>query len=301
MEEKVIIFIDRMSKRFGKTAEIEFTDMYDFIDEQLDDDISKDDAVTALITMFRDDYIDYHALEKLINYLGYELPVHLERYQAPAKDLLRTLSKQVESEHELIRRLFLEYQNGKINIQLLEVCACLMGRHLSEDFLDLPYDMKIKSKWVNNAGTVIRVDKEIAEFVNCFTGIINVDNASLFIPTRVYNTAFDFVIDYMDQNEISEKVLTNSGLDRRYKNRLKTNGIKSKIDVFRLIFVLNMSTQVAKEFMTICGFSFTPLDKIDLFFLDYLNGKYPKVKTLKELTELSKNYCYAKFEWPYWE
>ena len=99
---------------------------------------------------------------------------------------------------------------------------------------------------------------------------------------------------------MSEDILVDKGLDRKRKYSLSQKDVIKKEDVFKLIFMLDLPISIAKQFMTICGYTFSPLSKVDLFFLDYLNGKYPKVKTLRELTELSRKYCYTNFEFTQW-
>lgn len=130
--------------------------------------------------------------------------------------------------------------------------------------------------------------------------VMNIDNGVIFIPNYEHKKPLDFVYDYMNSMNISAEVLKKSGLDRRYKYRINKLERIKKMDVFRLIFILNMPIQVAKEFLTICGYSFSPINNTDLFFLDYLNGKYKKVNTLKELKNLSKEYCNENFEWAKW-
>jgi hypothetical protein len=61
-----------------------------------------------------------------------------------------------------------------------------------------------------------------------------------------------------------------------------------------------MSITEAKQFMTLCGYTFSPLIKSDLFFLDYLNGKYGKVETLSELSELSEKVKASDFKFAEW-
>lgn len=64
-----------------------------------------------------------------------------------------------------------------------------------------------------------------------------------------------------------------------------------KIDVYRLAFVQNMNKPTTVGFMVLCGYSFTPLDKLDMFYLDYLDGKYKNDRNLRELTLLSSEKC----------
>ena len=131
--------------------------------------------------------------------------------------------------------------------------------------------------------------------MKCCNDLEEFNTKDFLIPSFEYFTAMNFIEDYMDQKNISNKVLVNGGLDRQRKNRLKTDGIKKKMDAFRLIFILDMNVTEAKQFLTLCGYCFSPLDKVDLFFMNYLNGKYGKVKNLEDLTILSRKYCYADF------
>lgn len=301
MKDNETIFHSDLVRFFGDHFSISYKELCSFLEHEIELGIKPNDIATATMKMLKDSVIDYESAKMLLGYLGVELPRYFEHFIEEAKEVLAYVLPTTYSEHETLERLLDEYQNNRINFYVYEVCCFLLGIKLSESFKNLTDPERKQVKIIyNNDGTIKWWTKEQADFIRCLNGILNVDNSELFMPSRVYNGVFDFIYDYMDSNNINESILKKSGLDRRYKHRLKEKGVISKMDVFRFIFVLDMPTQIAKQFMTIAGYAFSPLNKTDLFFLNYLNGKYQKVKNLEELNNLGKNYCNENFEWPKW-
>lgn len=96
---------------------------------------------------------------------------------------------------------------------------------------------------------------------------------------------------------IDEKIFRISGLDRKDKYKIRNSKKLDKIDVYRLAFVLNKNKPTTVEFMVLCRYSFNPLDKLDMVYLDYLDGKYKNVRNLTELTFLSSEKCGVELLW----
>lgn len=301
MTNEEAIYRNDLERFFGNNFSISYTELYDFINYEKKRGISEFTIITASLKMFRDDLIDFHSLTVVLDYVYFDLPKYFEQYADNAKLLIRSIAPTVNSAHELIARLLSDYQNNKFNLYMLNTSALMMGSIISPEFFELSEEQRKNTIWyIDRNGNVLTLEKGKLEYIKCIDGILNIDNSDIFIPSRVHNKPFDFVYDYMDSLNISDDVLKESGLDRRYKYRISRQDQISKMDVFRLIFILKMPTQVAKEFMTVCGYSFSPINKTDLFFLDYLNGKYKKAETLEELTKLAKNYCNVNFEWNQW-
>ena len=111
----------------------------------------------------------------------------------------------------------------------------------------------------------------------------------------------------MEQRKVGNDKLKAAGLYRRYKGELRRKGFTRKIDIFRMIITLDLSSSIAKQFLAICGFAFDPFDEIDIFILDYLNGKYEKQKTFQDFANMYNEKFLKKqkkpvyFEWPNWE
>lgn len=115
------------------------------------------------------------------------------------------------------------------------------------------------------------------------------------VPSFPYNYPYDYIIDYIEQKKIKLKVLLVSGFDRRRRYRLSTYKDIPRDDVYRLIFALNMNFTEAMQFMTICGVAMSPCRKIDIFFRDYLLGKYGKVNSLITLNNLSYGFIEPEY------
>lgn len=118
----------------------------------------------------------------------------------------------------------------------------------------------------------------------------------LLIPSvKKYYYPYDFVEDYLFQREVDEKIFSQEGLDRRRKNQMKTQKNLKKIDVYRLAFMCKMNKTEILQFMVVAGHCFSPLDSVDVFFIDYINGIYGNAKSLYELTNLAIGKCDAIF------
>lgn len=108
------------------------------------------------------------------------------------------------------------------------------------------------------------------------------------VPSYSYNYPFDYIDDYVAQKRNGHyKELNQAGYDHRRRARLKTYIDIPRDDIYALIFVLNMNITEALQFMTLCGISMSPCRKIDVFFRDYLFGKYGKVNHLWDLNDLA--------------
>ena len=301
MKYKEAIFRSDLERFFGENFSVSYLDIFDFMTKEAKLGIDNVTMLTAFFKMFRDDLIDFKSLEAVVGYLYYDLPDYFEKYADKAKQIIRDIAPSVLSSKELVNRLYSDYQNDRFNLYVFDTCLLLMGSSLDPEFSNSSEEERKTNKWIiDRDGNIITLEKGKAEYIKCIEGILNVDNSSLFVPSRIHEKPIDFVIDYMYTNNIPDRILKKSGLDRRYKSRMFNSYTIKKMDVFRLIFILDMPTQVAKEFMTVCGYSFSPLNNTDLFFLDYLNGKYKKVKTLEELNELGKKYRCENFEWSKW-
>ena len=142
-----------------------------------------------------------------------------------------------------------------------------------------------------------RTPRIIGKLKRCLDAMSFTSENEILFPTTTYKLPYDFVDDYIIQKGIDEKILRISGLDRKVKYKMRNSKKLDKIDVYRLAFVLNMNKPTTVEFMVLCGYSFNPLDKLDMFYLDYLDGKYKNVRNLTELTLLSSEKCGVELLW----
>ena len=107
------------------------------------------------------------------------------------------------------------------------------------------------------------------------------------VPSFKYIMPFDYIEDFVGQKIGNYKILNSAGYDHRRRGRLRNYIDIPRDDVYALIFVLNMNLTQAMQFITISGVAFSPCRKIDVFFRDYLLGKYGKVNSLVKLNELA--------------
>lgn len=116
----------------------------------------------------------------------------------------------------------------------------------------------------------------------------NIKEEDMLVPSyKKYNYPFDFVVDFLFQNKLDEKILADGTLGRKRKSRLKTSKNIPKKEVFALSFICKMNFSQVIQFMSITGHSFNPLDELDMFYLDYILGEYEKVETLIDLDGLA--------------
>ena len=142
-----------------------------------------------------------------------------------------------------------------------------------------------------------RAPRIIGRLKRCLDAMTFTNENEILFPTTTYKFPYDFVDDYIAQKNIDEKILRDSGLDRKVKYKMRNSKKLDKLDIYRLAFVLKMNKPTTVEFMVLCGYSFNPLDKLDMFFLDFLDGKYKNVGNLTELSWISSEKCGKELLW----
>lgn len=99
-----------------------------------------------------------------------------------------------------------------------------------------------------------------------------------------YMYPYDFVDDYCTQKKLPIKTLRE--YDSHKRQKVRNNQTLSKIDVFRFSVLLNLNKTEILQFMALCGWGFNPTSRLDMFFMDYINGKYGKFGKQRKLYEL---------------
>ena len=107
----------------------------------------------------------------------------------------------------------------------------------------------------------------------------------MFIPGKNrYARPYEFVEDYMDQHKLPTKTIKEYDSHKRQKTRY--NQTLSKIDVYRFSVLLNLNKTEIIQFMAYNGYTFNPTSRLDMFFMDYINGKYGKFGKQRKLYEM---------------
>lgn len=128
--------------------------------------------------------------------------------------------------------------------------------------------------------------------IKCAAVYNNLDPNKFFAPKMLpYVHDYDFVDDYVYQKNINDKVLAKDGLDRKVKYKMRKGKKLFNIDIFRIATSLKMEREEIIQFMLHCHQNFDPTDPLDVFFAEYLCGKYPKQKNLVFLAQLSMEKC----------
>ena len=139
------------------------------------------------------------------------------------------------------------------------------------------------------APSIQRQKNEIMEnTLKIMKALNSVDEDEMLVPSfKKYNYPFDFVVDYLLQNHLDEKILAEGTLGRKRKSRLKSSKNISKKEVFALAFICKMNFSLTVQFMMVAGHNFSPKEELDMFYLDYLLGEYDEVETLVDLDILA--------------
>ena len=114
-----------------------------------------------------------------------------------------------------------------------------------------------------------------AEFMASF-------NPEEYIPSNYdyYMYPYDFVDDYSKYTQISTLAINDDGMDRKYKSKLKRGEVPmKKATLYSIAYSMKMNPSNLIQFMLASGFSFSPSDKLDIFMIDFMNGKYGKFDT----------------------
>lgn len=159
------------------------------------------------------------------------------------------------------------------------------------------YDLNGEYLFVNRlqGGVINRNEMSVEKGRTIYNKIIkytsamsDFDENEMIMPLRSkYTYPYDFIDDFVSIKKIDEKVITKNCYDRRRKHQLRTSKSLKRIDIYRLAFVLGMNKTELFQFMIVCGVWFSPLEAIDKFFLNYMNGKYGKARDLLELTHFA--------------
>ena len=259
------------------------------------------DAVDALVTCYVENLIGINSLTGFLDYAHITITPYFKRLAPEMKELLIKLDNKLGDKQLISKAALTMFVNRELTFQQLDTLYALLLQGFEPAFKLLNEEAKINyiKKELGILDKVTPGDQNY-KMMQCLNGLDNYSRLEVLIAGFEYKTPFDFIIDYMQQHNIDDKVLTDAGLDRRKKYKLARDGIKKKVDCYRLIFILDLTLTEAKQFMTLCGFCFSPLIDTDIFFMNYLNGVYPKVKTLYDLTKLSRNYCYENFDYTPW-
>lgn len=74
--------------------------------------------------------------------------------------------------------------------------------------------------------------------------------------------------------------------DSHKRQKTRYNQTLSKIDVFRFSVLLNLNKTEIIQFMSYCGYGFNPTSRLDMFFMDYIKGKYGIFGKQRKLYEM---------------
>lgn len=194
-----------------------------------------------------------------------------ERAEYVKKDNYKEISRILENPQEFDEEIYADSMASK--------CGPLKSTNYDDELYDFVIPNKKKDY------TVKEIQINTIQILKSIGSIKEID--MLNYKYKKYKFPFDFVMDYLFQKDLDEGILSYNGLGRKrkYKIRNRTNMVKE--DVFKLSFLCKMTFAETMQFMLIADHSFNPYSDYDMFYLNYLLGKYGKVKDLIELDLLA--------------
>lgn len=223
-----------------------------------------------------------------------------EAYEAVLDVLSEISDKEVENGEDIINATVIAYLNPKpLKEQLYEDERRMLldrARNVQGVYYDsfdladkvAPQNLKLKEAYA---------DKH--SFLNIIKFVADINPEDMFFPynwpnPNPYKYPYDFVDDYCAQKKLPLKTLREYDSHRRQKTRI--NQTLSKIDVFRFSVLLNLNKTEIIQFMSLCGYGFNPASRLDMFFMDFINGKYGKFGKQRKLYEMDMFFMPRKGE-----
>lgn len=202
-------------------------------------------------------------------------------------DLLSEISEQEESEEkEIINATIIAYLSPEPIAKKQAQCRreFVLNQEISHELVgkhDEKYMQKVKNEY-NDPHSIYA----IASFMG------DIYPEDMFFPIyppnqNGYFKHFDFIWDYCNQKDINhKKALKEYECHKRQKVSMQYT--LSKLDVYRFTVLLNLNKSEFVTFMTICGHMPCPDSKLDMFFMDYMNGLYGDPRKQHTLLDMDK-------------
>lgn len=207
-----------------------------------------------------------------------------QSYRAAMEAISKILEREEKEDRDILDITMIVYLKKFSEAKLRAVEERAYKTYRIKEYSD--YCLKSTNEMIGKP----RGNKYTDMIIDIANDMADIDEDEMFVPAGKYLFPFDFIDDYMNQKGLKNKVLSKNGLDHKRKYNLRNKVSLSKLDVYRLAFMCKMNKSETIQFMIVNGSCFSPLDKMDIFYREYLNGKYGKIDTLYELTKYSYNY-----------
>lgn len=205
-------------------------------------------------------------------------------------DVLSEISDREEAENiDIIEATVIAYLNPKPMKRAVEdYCEVAYNRRKQLYMVSSVCDEKTCFSAVHDEKFLKEIEDEHS-FYNVARFMRDIEPADLFYPQflpgkTAYVRPYDFVDDYCTQKKLPVKTLRE--YDSHKRQKVRNNQTLSKIDVFRFSVLLNLTKTEILQFMALCGWGFNPTSRLDMFFMDYINGKYGIFGKQRKLYEL---------------
>ncbi len=212
--------------------------------------------------------------------------------------LLKVLEEVSEKEEEL------ENNGNKLKKEIINASIIIYRKSdTKKDYKSIDKKEKIYRKYFGNGFNQSRIDfngrisdeiKNEHSFLRVMDFVSDINPHDIFSPKftsadkRSYAHPYDFVEDYCIQKDLPVKTLRE--YDSHKRNKIHDNKTLSKIDVYRFSILLNLNKTEIIQFMSLCGHGFNPTSDLDMFFMDYVEGKFGSFGKWKKLYEMDLLY-----------
>ncbi|HBN00241.1 MAG TPA: hypothetical protein DD384_03280 [Firmicutes bacterium] len=223
-----------------------------------------------------------------------------ESYEAVLDVLSEISDKEVETGEDIINATVIAYLNPKpLKEQLYEdERRMLLERARNAQVVYDSCALADKVAPYNSKLNEAYADKH--SFLNVIRFVADINPEDMFFPDfwpnpNSYQYPYDFIDDYCAQKDINHKKVLKE-YDCRKRQKVRYNQTLSKIDVFRFSVLLNLTKTEIIQFMSLCGYGFNPGSRLDMFFMDFINGKYGKFGKQRKLYEMDMLFMPRKGE-----
>lgn len=127
-------------------------------------------------------------------------------------------------------------------------------------------------------------------FVECANAMTEVNEEEFIYCSKPYKYPYDFILDYFAQTGKNDKDFPKIGIDPKKKYKLSTRYSYTKITIYRLAYICQMTMSQLVQFMFICEASFNPNNKLDVFMMNYFRGCVPHIHTRYQFSAVVKKY-----------
>ena len=239
--------------------------------------------------------LGYKSIALALNGTGYNGYTEKESYNAAMEAVADILDKEYELDKNILDIRMISYLHSKRRIEK-RAKEYILGAPRIVEREESTREKVVKESLDELEKRILAQNKKWDKFtynlVKCANYMTEINKDELLQLKRTkFKAHYDFMSDYIYINKINVRVFSKAGLSKERRNQMETKQLTmKKIDIYRLAFITGMSKTEVIQWMLMVGYTFSPSSNLDLFFMDYFDGKFGKVNNLFELEMLSEKY-----------